>query len=143
MSAGAFAVAVIWGMVSGFMIIRSLDRLAGIGFCLHALLMARWSRLARKPVLNQVNPGIILRLMFQVALLSALFGFLLYQGYGFTRREFRFDYGGWEAVLYAAVICATALSRLPATKRRLVHFWRMSHEVDYAQRRQRTLLLKS
>jgi hypothetical protein len=143
MSAGIVAAAVIWGVVSGFLIVRILDRLAGIGFCLHALLMARWSRLARKPAMNQVDPGILLRLMVKIALLSALFGFLLYQGYGFTRREFRFDYGGWEGVLYAAVACATALSRLPATRRRLVHFWRMSHEFDYAHRRKRTLLLKS
>jgi hypothetical protein len=143
MSTGVVAIAIIWGVLSGFLIVRTLDRLAGIGFCLHALLLARWSKLAGKTAMNQVNSGVILPLMLKVGLLSVLFGVLLYQGYRITHQELRFDYGGPGAILYAAIACATALSRLTATRRRLVHFWRMSHDFDYAQRRQRTLLLKS
>lgn len=143
MSAGDIAVAIVWGIVSGFLIIRILDRMVGLAFCLHALLLSRWKKLSGRTAMNLVNPAIVLRLMVQVALLSGVFGFLLYLGYHFSRQELRFDYGGRGAILYIAVVIATALSRLSATRRRLVHFWRMSHEFDYAQRRQRTLLLKS
>jgi hypothetical protein len=143
MSSGIITIALVWGVISGYLVIRIIDCLAGFSFCLHALLMGRWNRLTGKPPVGQVKPVIILRLMLQVTILAGLFGALLHFGYNFTRGELWFDYGGWGAILYAAVACATALSRLPATRRRLVFFWKMSHEFDFAQRRQRTLLLKS
>ncbi|HKL49111.1 MAG TPA: hypothetical protein VJ882_05600 [Desulfuromonadales bacterium] len=141
MSIGIMTIATLWGVASGYLVIRILDRVAGLVFCLHALIKGRWNRLAGKVSMNQVNTDIILRLMLQLALLLMLFGSLLYFGTAVTLRESGFDYEGASGILYALAACAVALSRLPSTRRRLIYFWKMSHEFDYAQRRQRTLML--
>ncbi|MFO7983113.1 MAG: hypothetical protein R6V08_06640 [Desulfuromonadales bacterium] len=141
MSIGIIAVAVVWGIASGYLAIRILDRVAGLGFCLHALLKGRWNKLAGKVSMNQVKIEIILRLMLQLALLVMLFGVLLFFGHKVTLGNSGFDYDGASGILYASAACAVALSRLPSTRRRLVYFWKMSHEFDYAQKRQRTLML--
>ncbi len=143
MSIDIIAIAMAWGIVSGYLLIRIMDSLVGVILCLLALINARWKRLAGKPSVNHVDPGIILRLMFQLTVIAVLCGFLFYYGYGFIRRESGFDYSGGKLILWSAMACATALSRLPATRRRLIFFWKMIHEFDYAQRRQRTFLLKS
>lgn len=142
MNIGVIATTVIWGIISGYLVIRTTACLAGIGFCLHALVKARWSHLSGKASVRQVSPDIVLRLMFQIALQVVLFGLLLYYGADFVGGTGP-DYSGREGILYAVAAFAAALTRLPATRRRMIFYWRMSHEFDYAQRRRRTLLLKS
>ncbi|PLX82281.1 MAG: hypothetical protein C0617_14215 [Desulfuromonas sp.] len=131
-----------WGVLSGYLAIRTSDSLLAVGFCLHGLLMGRWKRLASKASTGLIRPEIILRLLFRVGLYAAVYGALLRFGYDYTRGELWFDYGGRGGALCLAVAIAVALSRLPSARRRLAVVWRMSHEFDYAEKRQRTLLLK-
>ena len=59
-----------------------------------------------------------------------------------ARHNLRFEYSGNDATLFFLAAGALVLSRLLTTRRRLVHYWRMSHEFDYAERRCRTQLLR-
>lgn len=142
MTTATIATALVWGAIAGYLAIRTLDNLLALCFCLHGLLIGRWRRLATKATTGRVNPGIIRRLMLRLALYVTLFSFLLKLGYDFTRQKLWFDYGGDGALLFAVVAGIIALCRLPAARRRLAVVWRMSHEFDYAEKRQRTLQLR-
>ena len=142
MTTATIAIALIWGAIAGYLAIRTLDNLIALGFCLHGLFIGRWRRLATKATTGRVNPEITRRLMLRLTLYVMLFTGLLRLGYDFTRQKLWFDYGGDGALLFAAVAGIVALCRLPAARRRLTVVWRMSHEFDYAEKRQRTLQLR-
>lgn len=135
-------IALLWGALSGYLFIRLLDNLAAVVFCLHGLLLTRWHKLASKAATGRVKSAIILPILLRVSLYALLCAYLLHVGFQYTRQELWFDYGGNGAVLYAVVAALVALSRLPAVKRRLTVIWKMTHEFDYADKRQRTFLLK-
>jgi hypothetical protein len=142
MSLAVVATALVWGLFSGYLAIRTLDSLLGIGFCLHGLLIGRWKRLAGKVATGVVKPQNILGMMFKLTLYAFLFAALMRFGDDLARHNLRFEYSGSGAIPFFLAACALVLSRLLATRRRLVHYWRMSHEFDYAERRRRTQLLR-
>jgi hypothetical protein len=90
-----------------------------------------------------VNYDTNLRLMLRVALYALLCGGLLYYGDSFIRKEFRLQYQGTGSILFYVVAALASLSRLNAMRKRAKVIWRMSHDFDYAERRQRTQRLKS
>ncbi|KIH76556.1 hypothetical protein SAMN05660860_01683 [Geoalkalibacter ferrihydriticus] len=135
-------IALAWGIIAGYLIIRFIDSLIALAVCVHGLYISRWQRLADKTHTGRIKPGIILRLMARISLFTLAFGFLLHLGYNLTQRQFGFNYDDAGAILWVVVACATALSRLPATRRRVVFVWRMSHEYDYAEKRRRTQMLR-
>jgi len=142
MSLSLVATALVWGLFSGYLTIRTLDSLLGLGFCLHGLLIGRWKRLAGKVATGVVKPENLLGLLFKLTLYALLFAALMRFGDEFARYNLRFEYSGSGAILFLLAAGALALSRLLATRRRLVHYWRMSHQFDYAERRHRTQLLR-
>ena len=135
-------VALIWGALSGYLILRTLGSLLAIGFCLHGLLLSRWKRLVNKAAPGQIKYSIILRLLLWVALYGLLFGFLLEIGDSLVRREFRFNYRGTGGFLWGSMAGIVAACYLRASWRRLRVIWKMTHEFGYAEKRQRTFLLK-
>ncbi len=143
MSFGIVVIALIWGIISGYLIFRTLESLLGISFCLHGLLLGRWKRLQNKAAAGVIKPKIILGLMLRLTIYVILFGSLLQFGYNFTRQELRFDYGGNGAILCAVFAVAIALSRMKSSWLRLLVIWKISHQFDYAEKRQRTRMLKS
>ena len=134
--------ALAWGVLSGYLILHALDSLLGIVFCLHGLLLSRWKRLINRAAPGQIRYSIILRLMTRVGLYALLYGFLLDIGDNFVRREFRFAYQGRGGLIWGMTAVIVAAVFLRAARRRLVVIWKMSHQFDYAEKRQRTYLLK-
>lgn len=142
MSFALVATALVWGLCFGYLATRIIDSLLGVGFCLHGLLLWRWKRLAVKVATGVAKPESILGTLFRLALYALAFYALIHFGDDLVRRKLRFAYAGEGAIPFYLAACALALSRLPSTRRRLVHYWRMSHEFDYAERRRRTKLLR-
>jgi hypothetical protein len=134
--------ALAWGVVSGYLILHVLDSALGIVFCLHGLLKSRWKRLANRCAPGQISYAIILRLLLRIALYALLYGFLLEIGDSFVRRTFGFAYRGGGGLLWAVTAGSVAALFLRATRRRLIVVWKISHQFDYAEKRQRTFLLK-
>jgi hypothetical protein len=142
MSPEIISIALIWGALSGYLLIRTIDNLIAIGICVHGLLITRWQKLARKSSTGRVKSTIILPVLLRVSLYALLCGYLLHFGFRYTRQELWFDYGGDGAIPYAVVALLVIISRLPAVKARLLVIWKMTHEFDYADKRNRTFLLK-
>ena len=135
-------IALSWGALSGYLILRTLDSGLAIIFCLHGLLMTRWKRLANKAKPGQVRYSIILRQLLQTVLYGILFSFLLNFGDNFSQRKFHFSYQGSEGILWGAVVMIVAIIFLRASWRRMIVTWKMTHTFDYAEKQQRTFLLK-
>jgi hypothetical protein len=134
--------AIIWGFVSGLLAAHLLSNLLAVLFCLHGLLLTRWKRLAKK-MTGQVKYGINVMLLLRVILYALLFTALLRFGDSYVQQTFWFEYRGTAAILFGSAFSIAALISIPAVKKRLSVIWRMSHEVDYAEKRQRTRILKS
>lgn len=141
MSFDLVAIALGWGLVAGYLALRSLDSLLGVGFCLQALLVWRWQRLAGK-LATGVKPESNLDLLVKHSLCLLLFVTLLHLGDKFVRSNLRFDYAGSSGTAFALAAAGLIFALLPASRRRLLHYWRMSHVFDYAERRRRTQLLR-
>lgn len=135
------AIALGWGLVAGYLALRTLDSLLGLAFCLQALLRWRWKRLAGK-VTTGVKPESNLDLLVKLSLWLLLFATLLHLGDKFVRSSLRFDYAGSPGIAFGLAAAGLTLALLPATRRRLLHYWRLSHVFDYAERRRRTQLLR-
>ena len=134
--------AIIWGAVFGALAMQVLANLLAFCYCLHGLVQTRWKRLAKK-VTGQVKYGTIFPLLVKVTLYTLLFMTLLNYGDRYVRQQFWFDYRGSASILFAITATVTALAFLPLAWRRLKVIWRMSHELDFAERRNRTRMLKS
>jgi hypothetical protein len=135
-------VALIWGALSGYLMLRTLDSLVGIIFCLHGLLQSRWKRLVNKASPGQIKYSIILQLLLRVCIYVMTFGVLLQVGDSFVWRKFRFVYEGNSGLIWAVAAGFIAILFLRASWRRLIMVWKMTHEFDYAEKRKRTILLK-
>jgi hypothetical protein len=134
--------AIVWGSLAGVLSMHLLSNLLAAAFCLHGLLLTRWKRLAKK-VTGQVKYGINLMLLLRVALYALLFAALLRFGDSYVKQTFWFEYRGTAAIIFGCVFSLAAALSIPAAIKRLAVIWRMSHEVDYAEKRQRTRILKS
>ena len=143
MSVTTIGIALLWGAISGLLAIHLLANLLAVLFCLHGVILTRWKRLAHKAATGVVRYHINLRLLLRVALYALLFASLLYYGDSLIRRELGFQYNETAAMLFYAAAAAALLSRLNAMRKRSQVIWRMSHDFDYAERRQRTQMLKS
>ena len=137
------AIALSWGTISGLLTIHLLANLLAVLFCLHGLVMTRWKRLAHKAATGVVKYSINLRLLLRVALYALLFSTLLFYGDCSIRKEFRLLYHGSGAILFTVSALLAALWRVNAMRKRSQVIWRMSHNFDYAERRQRTQMLKN
>ncbi len=135
-------IALTWGILSGYLVLRTLDSGLAIILCLHGLLMTRWKRLVNKATPGQIRYSIIIRLFLQAVLYGVLFSFLLKIGDNFIQRKFHFNYQGSNGLLWGAAIAIVTIIFLRASWRRLVVVWKMTHEFDYAEKRQRTFLLR-
>ncbi|MDX2479175.1 MAG: hypothetical protein QNK24_02425 [Desulfuromusa sp.] len=135
-------IALTWGTLSSYLILRTLDSGLAIIFCLHGLLMTRWKRLANKAKPGQIKYSIILRLLLRTVIYLILFGFLLENGDNLIRQEFHFNYQRSGGLLWGGVAAIAAIFFLRASWRRLVVIWKMTHEFDFAEKQQRTFLLK-
>ncbi len=138
----AIIVALIWGAVSGYLLLRALHSLLAIGICLHGMLPGSWPRLAIKATPRQVRYGIILGLLVRFVIYALLCGYLLKVGDSFVRREFQFDYLGTNGLISAAIAGITAAFFLSTSWRRLVITWKMTHEFGYAERRQKDISIE-
>ncbi len=136
-------VALLWGTVGGFLILHTFANLLAVGFCLHGLLMTRWKRLAKKVTIGAVKYSINLKVLLRVACYALLSVVLLQMGDEFVRREFRYAYVGHQAVLAGIAAFAVLAVNFKSVRRRLTDIWKMSHQFDYAERRQRTRMLRS
>lgn len=141
MSLAVVCFTLLWGAVFGYLALRTLDSLLGIGFCLQALLRWRWKRLAGK-VVTGVKPGSNLDLLVKLSLCAIVFATLMHLGDDFARSKLRVGYAGSGGLLFLLAAAGWITGWLPATRRRLLHYWKMSHQFDYAERRRRTQLLR-
>jgi len=135
-------IALLWGTLSSYLILRTLDSGLAIILCLHGLLTTRWKRLVNKAKPGQIRYGLLLRLLFQAVLSGILFGYLLVLGDDLIQRKFHFNYQGSGGLLWGVVASITAIFFLRASWRRMKVIWKMTHEFDYADKQQRTFLLK-
>ena len=142
MNLDTIIIALTWGALSGYLILRTLDSGLAIIFCLHGLLMTRWKRLVNKAKPGQIRYGIILDRLLRVILSGFLFGFLLEGGHNLVQRKFHFSYQGSVGLLWGVLATIAATFFLRAAWHRLIVTWKITHEFDYAERRQRTSLLK-
>lgn len=135
-------IALTWGAFSGYLILRTLDSGLTTIFCLHGLLMTRWKRLANKAKPGQIRYSIILHLLLRAGFCGFLFYFLFEIGDNFVRRRFHFNYQESAGLIWGIVTIIVAALLLRASWRRLIRAWKMTHEFDYAEKQQRTFLLK-
>jgi len=143
MNVTTITIALLWGATAGFLAIHLLANLLAVIFCLHGILLTRWKRLKHKAATGLVKYTINLRLLLRVTLYALLFGGLLYNGDLFIHKEFRLQYQGTGSIIFYLAATLAALSRLKNMRKRSKVIWRMSHDFDYAERRQRTQLLKN
>lgn len=143
MTTNTIMTAIVWGAISGVLGTQLLINLLGMLFCLHGLLQTRWKRLTHKAAAGQVKYMINLQLLLRISLYALLFAGLLQFGDNYVQRKFWFEYRDNATLLLAIFALLAAVGFLPAARRRLRVIWRMSHECDYAERRQRTRMLKS
>lgn len=131
-----------WGAFSGYLLLRILDSiLCGI-CCLHGLLTTRWKRLVNRATPGQVKYSITLRWLLRSVFCGVLFYFLFEIGDNFVRRKFHFSYQESDGLIWGIMAMLVAALFLRASWRRLIVAWKITHEFDYAERRQRTALLK-
>ncbi|MEA3545147.1 MAG: hypothetical protein U9R69_08005, partial [Thermodesulfobacteriota bacterium] len=100
MNPATIIIALTWGILSGYLILRILDSLLAVAFCLHGLLLTRWKRLASKATPGQIRYSIILNQMLRVILSGLLFGFLLKSGNNLVQQKFYFSYQGVGGLLW-------------------------------------------
>ncbi len=143
MSVTLVLIAIFWGLIAGYLLLRGTDSLLGLLFCVHGLFKRRWKQLADKNATGLIRPRLILKLALRLGCYALMCVFLLEAGDGFLRREYRFHYGELAGVLFALAAGSVILSRLLTSWRRMKLVWRMTHEFDFAERRERTRLLKS
>lgn len=141
MTLALLATVLAWGGIFGYLALRLFDSLLGVGFCLHGLLLWRWKRLANTVATGVAKPENILGLLLKLTLYTLVFAALLRFGDDLALHRLRFDYSGSGALPFFLAAAALVLIRLPVTRRRLAHYWKMSHEYDYADRRRRTKML--
>ena len=142
MNFSTISIALSWGTLSGYLILRTLDSLLALIFCMHGLLMTRWKRLANKSAPGQIKYGTILSQILRIILYGLLFGFLLESGNDFVQRKFHFNYQGAGGIIWGTMATIVVISCLRATWRRLMITWKITHKFDYAEKRQRTFQLK-
>lgn len=135
-------IALIWGGLAGYLLLRAVDSLVGLLFCLHGLFEQRWKRLADKNATNLVRPRRILKLGLRLGCSAALCVFLLNGGDAFLRRAYHFQYVDSHGIVFVVAGGVILLSRLLISWRRIKLVWRLSHEFDFAERRERTRLLR-
>lgn len=135
-------IALLWGALSGLLLLRITESLLATFFCLQGLLASRWKRLVNKASPGQIKYNVILHTLLRIVLFGVLFGVLYAVGDGFVRREFRFGYQGRGETLWMFIAACTALILLRGAWRRLVVVWRITHQYDYAEKRKRTVMLK-
>jgi len=131
-----------WGAVAGYLMLRAFDSLLAIVFALHGLLMSRWKWLRNRATPGQIANDIILSQLLKAGIFGALFTFLLAEGDNLMWGEFRFNYQGQAGMLWMAGAAVVALIFVRKSWRKLVVVWKLTHEVDYAHKRQRTVLLR-
>ncbi len=132
-------VAVGWGVISGYLLLRALHSLLAIAICLHGMLPGRWERLAMKATPRQVRYGLIFGLLMRFVIYAVLCAYLLNFGDNFVQEKFQFDYWGTSGLIWAALAGVTAAFFFSTSWRRLVVTWKMTHEFGYAERRQKDL----
>lgn len=131
-----------WGAIAGYLILRAVDSFLAILFSLHGLLLSRWKWLKNKATPGQISNEIILSQLLKAGIFGALFTFLLAEGDNLMWGEFRFNYQGQGGVLWSVAAAIIALIFVRKSWRKLVVVWKLTHEVDYASKRQRTVLLR-
>ena len=131
-----------WGALSGYLILRTLDSALATIFCLHGLLMTRWKRLANKAKPGQIRYSIILQQLLRAVFCGFLFYFLFEIGDNFVLRRFHFNYQESAGLIWGIMAIIVAALLLRASWRRLIRVWKITHEFDYAEKQQRTFLLK-
>ncbi len=152
MTFGSLLVALIWGMICGYAFLRIFDSVVALGVCLHGLSLSPRrkkkssarpepdSRSKKKP--TWVNPRIIRKLMWQLGLYLFFFVAVVYLGDSVVKRQLFFSYQGSAGIVWLIAAAAVFLLRLLTSFRRIALIRRLSHERDYAERRDRTYLLK-
>ncbi len=131
-----------WGLLAGYLLLRGTDSVIGLLFCLHGLFDRRWKKLADKNATGLIRPQLILKLALRLGIYAAICAFLLESGQSFVQREYRFSHAGLPGNLFGVAATVAILTLLLTSLRRLKLVWRMAHEFDFAERRERTRLLK-
>lgn len=131
-----------WGAVAGYLLLRAVDSLLAVIVALHGLLLSRWKWLKNKATPGQIANDILLSQILKAGVFGAVFTYLLTAGDDLMWGKFRFNYQGQGGVLWSVAAAIVALLFLRSTWRRLVVVWKLTHEVDYAQKRKRTVLLR-
>ncbi|MEE4254847.1 MAG: hypothetical protein V2I50_12470 [Desulfuromusa sp.] len=142
MNFNTIIIALIWGAISSYLLLRTLGSGLAIICSLHGLLMTRWKRLANKAKPGQIRYGIILHQLLLAVSSGVLFGFLLKSGDDFIQQKFHFIYQSSSGLLWGVTATIVMIIFLRGFWRRLVVSWKITHEFDYAEKRQRTFLLK-
>lgn len=132
----------VWGICSGFLLLRLVECLLAAVICLQGLFLSRWKRLVNRNSPGQIRYGTIIDTLLRVLLFGLLFGIMFEIGDTLARREFRFNGQGSEGILWAGTAGLTALLMLRNAWQRLDVVWKLTHIFDYAEKRNRTILLK-
>ncbi len=143
MTSELILIALLWGSVGGFLALHALANLLAVGFCLHGLLRTRWRRLVQKAAAGGVKYVVNLKLLGRTGCYTLLFFLLLQWMDGLVRHKYGFTYADVQVVIAGLAACAVLAVGCKSAYRRLEDIWKMSHQFDYAERRQRTRLLKS
>ena len=143
MSVTLVVIAIAWGLLAGYLLLRCADSLLGLIFCVHGVFARRWKKLIDENATGLIRPQLIVKLALRLGCYAVISGFLLKTGDEFLRHEFHFQYDQIPGVLFAVAGGTVIISRFLTSWQRMKLVWRMTHEFDFAERRERTRLLKS
>lgn len=142
MNAESTIIALIWGALSGLLLLRILESLLATLFCLQGLLASRWKRLVNKASPGQIKYSVILNTLLRVFLFGLLFAGLYATGDALVRREFWFSYHKHDMLIWAVAAGLAVIVLLRGSWRRLAMVWKMTHHFDFAEKMKRTVMLK-
>ena len=134
--------ALLWGICCGYCGIRLFETGINCLSTIHGLFQRRWKSLINKAMPGQIAYGILLDLFARILLQGFLFGSLLFWGNDWVIGTTGFSYNDTLLWIWVIAVTSTAFIALRPSLRKIAIAWKIGHEFDYAQKRQRTLLIR-
>ncbi|PLX87504.1 MAG: hypothetical protein C0618_06715 [Desulfuromonas sp.] len=142
MSPTLILIALTGGMCTGVLVLLTVESLLSIISALHGALMTRWKKLTNAASPGQIKTGILVRLLLNKTVLFIIAITVSDGAHGYFQPLLRAEHTSTPDLIYkiTALFTAVLCGRIAIQRLRLS--WMLSHQVGYAEKRQRTFLLR-
>ncbi len=143
MNVSTFLVVLLWGLFCGYAMVKLLEVLINALSALHGIFLRRWRWLANKAAPGQIHYDILTNLLIRMLVQGGIILLLLNWGDGWVRSNVVWRYQGLGFQIWCVAGFVAAAVTLRLSLKRIKISWKISHEVGYAQKRKRTLFIRS